>query len=699
MDSRCAQLLIKLRDSGHPITIKELADDFKVSMRTIRYDLQKIDSFLLEHKLPQLMHKPHTGIQLGLSQQEKVLLNKQLIGIGNYHYILSPKERRKYILAELIEHKNFITIQDLADELSVSRSTIISDMKDLRKWLAPFEIQIESKTKKGIRINGKEKSIRKVMLEVISGDLDDETIVKELKTPSLSNYEIGLDEKIKNLFADIDIRFIEECIQTAEEELSVSFSDTAYSGIVLHIAMAIKRIQLGKDIVISHDELQSLTLTKEFSVASNVAKMLEKHFNISIPIDEIGYITIHMLGANSFQHKEDSHCQEYQILAQTLLGTMSQLTGINFFEDQILCRGLMEHIGPVVYRLQQGLSAKNPLLEEIRTTYSTIFEKTKIAVIPLENFVGKPMDEDEVGYFALHFAAAVERNSSKFSDKKIPHVLLVCSTGIGTAQILKARILMIFNVHIVDCIAAHNVEFFLSRHSVDLVISTITLPDLQVPAVTISPMLKEKDIERLRSYLDSTTPLPNVFYQKVLSIIEQTCEIKNKFALENQLKRLFDSANDGKGEPPMLKDLLTKQMIKVQVDAKDWEDAVYQGGMLLVQSGAAKPSYVEAMIHSVKKIGPYIVVAPGIAMPHARPETGAIGTGFSLITLKKSVFFGNKENDPVKIVVCLCSSDSKTHIKALSELVNLLGNDENVQTINNAASVETILQLIQQKAA
>lgn len=82
------------------------------------------------------------------------------------------------------------------------------------------------------------------------------------------------------------------------------------------------------------------------------------------------------------------------------------------------------------------------------------------------------------------------------------------------------------------------------------------------------------------------------------------------------------------------------------------------------------------MKEAVKTLGPYIVIAPGIAMPHARPEMGAKKIGMSLITLTQPVNFGHPENDPVKIVVCLCSTDSITHLKALSQLMQFLDNKD-----------------------
>ncbi|VBB09716.1 phosphoenolpyruvate-dependent sugar phosphotransferase system eiia 2 [Lucifera butyrica] len=143
----------------------------------------------------------------------------------------------------------------------------------------------------------------------------------------------------------------------------------------------------------------------------------------------------------------------------------------------------------------------------------------------------------------------------------------------------------------------------------------------------------------------------------------------------------------------MLKSWLTEKTIKVKIEVTDWEDAIRKGGELLEKDDSIESRYIDAMIDSVKEIGPYIVLAPGIAMPHARPEAGAKKIGISLLTLKEAVNFGNKEHDPVSIVVCLCAIDHSTHLTAMTELVKILGDDEKVKKIKAAENSREVIEL------
>jgi len=143
-----------------------------------------------------------------------------------------------------------------------------------------------------------------------------------------------------------------------------------------------------------------------------------------------------------------------------------------------------------------------------------------------------------------------------------------------------------------------------------------------------------------------------------------------------------------------LTDLLRPNLIAVNVHVKDWQEAVRESGRLLVEDQAVEPRFVDAMIEVVKEFGPYIVLAPGFAMPHAKAEAGCLKTSMSLITLTEPVEFGNPENDPVYVVAALTAKDHNEHIGALSQLADVLSNDTVVDELAAANSVEEILAIV-----
>lgn len=114
------------------------------------------------------------------------------------------------------------------------------------------------------------------------------------------------------------------------------------------------------------------------------------------------------------------------------------------------------------------------------------------------------------------------------------------------------------------------------------------------------------------------------------------------------------------------------EAVATGVPAENWQSAVRAAGRLLVDNQWARPEYIDAMLRTVKELGAYIVLAPGLAMPHARPEHGALQVGFSAITLKDPVEFGNPDNDPVQLVIAFCAPDHDAHIQSLAWLARRL---------------------------
>jgi mannitol/fructose-specific phosphotransferase system IIA component (Ntr-type) len=143
--------------------------------------------------------------------------------------------------------------------------------------------------------------------------------------------------------------------------------------------------------------------------------------------------------------------------------------------------------------------------------------------------------------------------------------------------------------------------------------------------------------------------------------------------------------------------VLTKETIALGLNVRDWQEAVRKAGSLLVKAGGVEPRYVEAMIQMVQEMGPYIVIAPGVALPHARPEDGVKRACMSLMTLDPPVDFGNEYNDPVELVVAFGTTDNKAHIEALAELAKLLGDANTLESLKRASSPAETLKLIDSK--
>jgi mannitol/fructose-specific phosphotransferase system IIA component (Ntr-type) len=141
---------------------------------------------------------------------------------------------------------------------------------------------------------------------------------------------------------------------------------------------------------------------------------------------------------------------------------------------------------------------------------------------------------------------------------------------------------------------------------------------------------------------------------------------------------------------PALANAFGEDSIRVGAIALDREHAIEMAGELLVASGRSTPEYTESMLEAVAENGPYIVIAPGIALAHGRPSEAVLEIGLSLVTLAEPVIFGNEANDPVRLVIGLCAIDHSSHIDIMAELATFLGESSSVNNLLNAVHNDQI---------
>ena len=141
-------------------------------------------------------------------------------------------------------------------------------------------------------------------------------------------------------------------------------------------------------------------------------------------------------------------------------------------------------------------------------------------------------------------------------------------------------------------------------------------------------------------------------------------------------------------------DLIRKENMQIGVEVASWQDAVRGAGSLLLQAGSITAQYIEEMIQAVVELGPYMVLMPGFALAHAAPSAAVLRDDISLITLKAPVAFGNAENDPVKVVLCICCKDRESHRTTLQRVAMSVMEDGMIDNMAAAQSVDELRALL-----
>ncbi len=643
----------------------------------MRYDLDQLEDHLKAQGFA-LRRRPRVGVWVETTGAEAGRLTEDLTPRAEYDYVLSPNERQQFILAWLLRTEVPVRIIDLAESLYVSRTTVFEDLKTLERRLAHSGMRLERRPHVGIRLTGNEATWRRAAVDLLGEAVDAGRLFRPV-----SGSEQTVSQQIVSLISEVDTNRLAEAVRAAEERLGLVLADGAFMGLVLHLALAVKRLRAHKSIDMPEAQLETLAQRLEFVSATAVADAVETASGVKLPPAEVGYITLHLLGARMretfpFPNGMAADKDETAIdrLAYDFVCQAEALLGVPLKEDAELLSGLALHLGPTAERLRSGGVLRNPLLEEIKTVYPQIYRTARQCAEILGRAWEVLVPEEEVGYLAMHLGAAIERRRSR---PPRPRVLVACGSGVGTARILESRLRVeLPELEVVGVVSSlHAVTSLEQWLPLDLIISTIDLASLPwggsslsgVPTLRVGPLLGAEDLVCLKATLTHR---------------------EEDDAERGQQGHGARSAGKGQGGP-MLHDVMTKDAIAMDVVAETWEDAVRAAGFLLVRTGAVEERYVAAMVQTVQDLGPYIVIGKGIAMPHARPESGSRRIGVSLLRLKSPVAFGHPEHDPVDLVFGLAAIDAQSHLTALRDLSQVLSDPEQVRCIRNAKTVDDIM--------
>ena len=143
-----------------------------------------------------------------------------------------------------------------------------------------------------------------------------------------------------------------------------------------------------------------------------------------------------------------------------------------------------------------------------------------------------------------------------------------------------------------------------------------------------------------------------------------------------------------------MRDAVDRRSVAVKAEADSWQAAVELCGELLVAAEVVEERYGPAMIRTVEELGPYVAVAPGVAIPHARPEDGVLKMGISLAVLQNPVEFGSEENDPVDLLFGFASPDKDSHVDTIRDLVSFIQNAENLEALRTAETADEALRIL-----
>ncbi|HJB47944.1 MAG TPA: PTS sugar transporter subunit IIA [Candidatus Olsenella excrementigallinarum] len=675
--------------------LEKVAADFGVSVRSIRYDIDDLNVLLLDLSRDDAIVVRQKAAQLQRDVPRRKIMELSFARGRDYNVSpLSTQERVLLSVFTLCWLDDFITVQSLADDYQVSRVTVSRDLQKVREYCEAHGIAFEGNRGKGVRIVADEKTRRRVIAQVL----------RDYGTTVGLHSGLEVADYLK-WFSEQELRSIEDIVREAEAQAGLYLDDVAFEAMVVHIALSIKRSETQMGMPTAPMAAGTLDVgSLQYQMADHIVRQVESVFGVSLPEAEHYYIEVHIGARSSEAAASSTRDAVIEFMCMSTIAEVSRELGVDLTHDTHLYDRLLRHVLGSVYRKQAGLLLENPLRDELLEGYA---EHAAIVRRALDdNGLSQLMEitDDEVTYVLLHFEAALVGDGSE--RMRHANVVVVCSTGVGTAELLAAELRRSFDVNIIANVPSHRARGLVGDVGIDLVVSTVEL-DVSVPCVVVRPIPREDDMDRIACALrelgfSGDVDLPplrdlGAGARKVARILRHNPGRNQEAQLMSELRSLLEKRDwIGQERSYMLSELLEGGHVVLDAECETWQEAVRASGMPLVATGDITEEYIDAVIANIEEAGPYVVITKHVALPHATNRVGVNETAMSCVRLRTPVEFGSAENDPVKYEFMLATVDATSHLQALMSLVGLLRTQEFLDLLATATHGDEIVSYVRE---
>ncbi|MBF7096044.1 BglG family transcription antiterminator [Alkalibacter mobilis] len=646
-------------------SLSEIADEFEINTRTLYRDINKILKWLVENNIVFEADQIHGLDDVWKARREVGTRLKTVIPKEIKKTKYDSESRKMLILTELLLDTEPVKVYAIADKLNVSEGTVISDLDKVEQWLENYEITLIRRQGLGVYAQGSEKSFRNAILAVVYQGTELKELrdmIKEKFTADLVNrtrYDIA--DRLLGLVDSRSIKIVEESIDSMERDLGETFSDDSYLGLLIHIVLAISRLKKGETIAVSKEIEESLITTHEYGIAMKAGEKLEDAFGIRIPPEEIVYITMHLRGAKVIENGEiipgSVSKHSARDIAVQLLNKASEISGVDFMEDEDLLRSLIMHLRPAITRLELHMEIRNPLLEQIKEQYSDVYRLSVKVCELLGELLERSVPEEEIGFIAMHLGAYLERFKSSEIEKS--DILVVCPSGLGTSRLLTSKINKeIKEVRVLGTTSIEESENLIAMYpTIDMVVSTVDLGERDYDYVVVSPLLNERDINKIKSNLGLKTKDHSDLESRVdtgAKDVEQDFEI---YRLRNYLKSM----------EKLMKDFFIKEDLLIKTS----EEMIRYISRFVHPQNTENAKHLNLEIDRRERLMGTALPGEGMALVHTRTSTFQ-GIRVGVFRSKSQMIFydmeGKKEQINTVLMLLAGEEAEREDLEVLSKI-------------------------------
>lgn len=637
MNRQTSKLLaILLNSPGQFFHYEDLASRLGVSTRSIRNYIQSIQDFLKEQKLSASLDISNGGISFTGDSSESGILLDAAVDNEFYFYRLSPEERGQLLFLLLLASNDYCNLYELSEKLNVSRTTLLKDIEQVKRYLSEYGIRFAPSMNKGYRIEAGELQRREIILRIVRSSMGSSFSLRR----EVNIYERFLYDEwnLESYFPEIRPLLLE-----AEESYDLEVTDTGFDEMIFVLSLIVGRLCSGEMIEETARPDSSANMAAG-ELSAHILRRLSILYRFTYNEAEICFLAS-QFSQSRFYHRpalENAWDVRLHVALNSFLTKISHDISIPIHQDAKIVDQLENHLRDIDRAHEEGILLENDYTRQMIEEYPDIYQLICRHISVLESASGRSYSKDDIALILIYLVVAINRH---YEDNLPPGVILVCHTGIGTANFLAEQLKNFFNIRILAVTSNHKLEDVKKMYDYDFILSTVSLNEPEDSWVKVSPMLEEEDIIRL---------------QKIFIGINRR---KKQPILAPPLTEA------AKAVPFLLKE----ENILLDVACQDWKEVISKSSVPLLMDGSIDSRYTNAIIQSCETNGAYFVYCPGVALAHADPKDGVHFFGLSLLRLKNPVPFGHDKHDPVSWCICMAVPRQNEHIQDVFTLMDLLG--------------------------
>ena len=656
MRKRSTEILEKLiLSNSKSMEVKKLITTYRISLKTLRTDVNEINDFLLEAKMSPT--KLNEKEKLILLEKDIMKIQDRLNHMDTYSYKMSREERQIYIIAELLMSQDYITMQNRAKKLNVSRNTILNDFETVKDYCLAFNVNVLMKSSKGIKIECDQKDRNNLLMQIFH-DLEDDYMEKSF-FHQLIQRKLGMK---------IPLEMIKEDLREYMEQQHMLVSDRVFSYVSIYLFVILNR-KINK----KRRTVEKLTGdTASDNLLNWFADKYEVRINKNDVKDFGRYMKQHDFNISSEQ-KEINDVELYGIIVY-FLQMVGEDIECSLQSDTVLIESLLEHIRTLKnwedYDFEMPLSDELPIPKEI-------LEKTieKNSII-LERYLGYPLTKEMKESIMIHICAAFVRNLEYLN---LLEVLIVCPGSMATGKYLEAQVKNYFDFRVAAVIPSRDVEEFLKSNKIDFVISTVNVRSESVPCVKVQAQLTMNDINAIQNIAfllgrkenksENESRYVEQNFLDVMKTFLEKLDASKRDEFFDEVYSLMETKIQSTGKS-ILAQMLDPSKIMIKQEKITWEQGILQAADILEKKGCVGSDYGKKAVENVKEYGDYIIISKGIALAHAgKKEAHVYKDGLSLVMCPEGIEF--TEGNIVYLVFCFAVAEEKDYLKLFQEIIAL----------------------------